>query len=187
MRKSIAPRAGVGTEITPDKVLDDFYGFNRLLELVEGDMGDSLWDADVQHVLSGKKFGKTGGATGIGTWVPTPSYSEISAGGADRDSPGYQTWYTSRSGTVGSGVEFAVIVASNKTGGAKTDSGGARIVYNGSQVAYSGGGSTGTCCVWIGAVTQGKSWSTQYQSQTNGAAWTTGYGRYGEVVISGYP
>jgi hypothetical protein len=69
VRKSFAPRAGVGTEITPDKVLDNYYGFNRLLELKQGAMGDSLWNAGDSDVRSGKKYGKTGGATGTGTLV----------------------------------------------------------------------------------------------------------------------
>jgi len=35
---------------------------------ITGAMGDSAWDAAESHVLLGKKFGKTGGATGTGTF-----------------------------------------------------------------------------------------------------------------------
>jgi hypothetical protein len=107
VRKSFAPRAGAGTEITPDKVLDNYYGFNRLLELKQGAMGDSQWNAGDSDVRSGKKYGKTGGVTGTGTLVEGGEYAT--------DSSGKGTGFASDE-TMTSYVKFHKVKCHHKTG-----------------------------------------------------------------------
>lgn len=145
---------------------------------------DRSTDGDAGNLYTGKKLLDQRVHLVDGTWVPTPSYSQVSGAGT---SGAVNSWHNSNSGTIGSGVEFATWAASCKAGGDVNDDCNCRIVYDSSQKASSGGGSSGGNCVWTQAVTVGKSWSTQFQGTTGGGAWVTGYGCYGECVISGYP
>jgi hypothetical protein len=166
VRKSFAPRAGAGTEITPDKVLDNYYGFNRLLELKQGAMGDSQWDAVEANVVSGKKYGKTGGATGTGTGVITVTDKTL----ADSYNVPYNSgWVTKKTTTMAAGETVGIAFASVN----RNDDAGSnytvytRILYDGVQKAYI---STSTidniqrAISWVGAVESGKDLVTQLQS-----------------------
>jgi hypothetical protein len=163
VRKSFAPRAGAGTEITPDKVLDNYYGFNRLLELKQGAMGDSQWDAGDSDVRSGKKYGKMGGATGTGTLTIT----DIASAQNSSIVRGSGSWYNLVNQNVPSGIR---VISANISAGlidGTVASIQAQIVYDG-VVKASQTASRGVGISWIGAVEAGKNITCRYQ-QTSGS------------------
>jgi hypothetical protein len=143
VRKSFAPRAGAGTEITPDKVLDNYYGFNRLLELKQGAMGDSLWDAGDSDVRSGKKYGKTGGVTGTGTGAITVQIAAYGDNVSIPAGPPY-VYATICSYTVEADYNYVAcdgMVIWDSAGSGQT----IRVTKNGVQQSISGGTLSGTC------------------------------------------